>query len=395
MWETREAALGPPFLVAERRLAATLRLVYATGCMFEATVLHTDRLTRLRERLTSSDVDALVVTKLQNLRYVTGFTGSAGIAVVTPARAHLVLDFRYLEQAAAQAPTFERVHAKGPLIDAAAGVLKDLAVRRAGVEADTLPIGSFRRLQAAIEPSEVVPLDGLDSLRWQKTEEEIATIRRAAAIADAAFEEVLPSIRSGARERDIAVELEYQMRRRGADRPAFDIIVASGPRSALPHGIASDRRIGPSEFVTIDFGAMVDGYASDCTRTVLTAPATDRHRQVYAVVLEAQQASLAALRAGMSGKDVDAVARGLLTQAGYGDAFGHSLGHGVGLAVHEGPTLSPREEAVLPVGAVVSVEPGVYLPGWGGVRIEDLVVIHENGCDVLTHLPKTLIEVGT
>ncbi len=363
--------------------------------MSEATVLQIDRLTRLRGLLASSGVDAVVITKPQNLRYVTGFTGSAGIAVVTPAHAHLVLDFRYLEQAATQAPKFARVHARGPLVDAAAGVLRDLGARRAGVEADTMPIGAFRRLQAAIEPGTVIPLDGLDSLRWQKTPEEIQTIGRAAAIADAACEEILPMIRPGARERDIAVELEYRMRRRGADRPAFDVIVASGPRSALPHGVASDRTIGPGEFVTVDYGAVVDGYASDCTRTVVTAPATDRHREIYHVVLEAQRASLAALRAGMTGKDADAIARSRITQAGYGEAFGHSLGHGVGLGLHEGPTLSPREEAVLPPGAVVTVEPGVYLPGWGGVRIEDLVVITEHGCEVLTHLPKTLIEVGT
>jgi Xaa-Pro aminopeptidase len=338
----------------------------------------------------------MVISKPQNVRYVTGgFSGSAGIAVVTASRAHLVLDFRYLEQAAAQAPGFARVHARGPLIDGVAGVLRDLEARRVGVEVDTMPVGTFQRLQAAVAPSEVIGHEGLDALRWQKTAGEIDTIRRAASIADAAFSDVLPLIRPGTQERRVAVELEYRMRARGAERSAFDIIVASGPRSAMPHGVASDRLIGPGEFVTIDFGAVVGGYASDCTRTLMMAPATDRHREIYALVLGAQQAALAGLRAGITGKDADNLARGPIAAAGHGDAFGHSLGHGVGLAIHEGPTLSPREEAVLPPGAVVSVEPGVYLPGWGGVRIEDLVVTTETGCEILTHVPKAWTEVGT
>lgn len=358
-------------------------------------LVRTDPLGRLRERLTSDGLDAVVVSKPQNVRYVTGFSGSAGLAVVTPTRAHLVLDFRYLEQAAAQAPGFARVHARGPLIDAVAGVLRDLGVRRAGVEADAMTVAVFQRLQTAVAPADVVPLDGLDALRWQKSPDEIQTIRRAAAIADSAFLDVLPMIRPGVRERDVAVELEHRMRQAGADRPSFDIIVASGPRSALPHGVASDRVIGRGEFVTVDFGAVVDGYASDCTRTLMMAPAADRHRDVYRLVLAAQEAALAAVRAGASGREVDAVARTRIAAAGYGEAFGHGLGHGVGLAVHEGPTLSPREEATLPSGAVVSIEPGVYIAGWGGVRIEDLVVVTEGGCEILTHLPKAWREVET
>jgi len=363
--------------------------------MSEAVLVHTDRLTRLRERLSSAGLDAMVISKPQNVRYVTGFSGSAGIAVVTATQAHLVLDFRYLEQAATQAPAFSRVHAKGPLIDGVAGVLRDHGVRRAGVEADTMPVGTFQRLQAAVAPGEVTPHEGLDALRWQKTADEIEAIRRAASIADAAFGDILPLIHPGAQERQVAVELEYRMRARGAERSAFDIIVASGPRSALPHGVASDRVIGRGEFVTIDFGAVVGGYASDCTRTLMMAPAGDRHREIYDLVLGAQQAALAGLRAGITGKAVDGLARTRIAGAGYGEAFGHSLGHGVGLAIHEGPTLSPREEAVLPPGAVVSVEPGVYIPGWGGVRIEDLVVTTDVGCEILTHLPKTWTEVGT
>jgi Xaa-Pro aminopeptidase len=263
-----------------------------------------------------------------------------------------------------------------------------------GIEEEFLPVGTFRRLQEAAAPTEIVPVGGLDRIRWEKSPDEIDAIRAAAAIADAAFRDVLPLIRPGAIERDVAIELETRLRRRGSERLAFDLIVASGPRSALPHGTGSDRLIGPGEFVTLDFGAVVRGYHSDCTRTVVTAPASDRHREVYAVVLEAQQIALAHLRPGLTGRQADALARDVIARAGYGDAFGHSLGHGIGLAVHEGPSLSQREEAVLERGAVVTVEPGIYLPGWGGVRIEDLVVLTGDGCVNLTGLPKTLHEVS-
>lgn len=357
-------------------------------------LVQTDRLARLRARLAEASCDAVLLTRPQNIAYVSGFVGSAGAAVVTATAAYLVVDFRYVEQAAAQAPRIQRVRATGPLLDATGALLVQIAARRIGVEAEALPVGAHRRLEGAVAPAEVVPLEGLDRIRWLKDAEEIACLRRAAAIADEAFAAVLPLIQPGATERDIAVELEYRLRRGGSERLPFDLIVASGPRSALPHGVASERVIGRGEFVTIDFGAVVGGYHSDCTRTIVTAPATERHRTIYELVRSAQAVALAGLRAGITGREADALARERIAAAGYGDAFGHSLGHGVGLQVHEGPTLSPREEAVLAPGAVVTVEPGVYLPQWGGVRIEDLVVVTETGCEILTHLPKTWHEVG-
>jgi Xaa-Pro aminopeptidase len=356
---------------------------------------HSERLTRLRARLDVAGADAVLLARPQNVTYVSGFAGTAGLVVVVGGEPTLVVDFRYVEQAAAQAPGIARVQAKGPLLDAAAEVLKQAGARRVAVEEEFLPIGQFRKLADAIAPSEVVPVEGIDRIRWQKAPEEIEAIRRAVRVAEAAFAEILPLVRPGAIERDVAVALEERLRRRGAQRIPFEIIVASGPRAALPHGVASDRVIGPGECVTIDFGAVVGGYSADCTRTLVTAPATDRHREVYRIVLQAQQAALAGLRAGITGREGDALARDVIAGAGYGDAFGHSLGHGLGLAVHEGPTLSPREEAVLQPGVVVTVEPGIYLPGWGGVRIEDLVVITDGGCDNLTTLPKEFTEVGT
>jgi Xaa-Pro aminopeptidase len=352
-----------------------------------------DRLNRLRARLDAAGVDAVVLAKPPNVTYVSGFAGSAGMAVVTARETFLVVDLRYIEQAAVQAPEFSRVQAPGPIIDAVAGVVRQTGARRVGVEEDHLSIGLFRRLSSGVAPAQVVPVGGLDHIRWLKSSDEVDAVRRAMRVAESAFIDVLPAIRPGAVERDVAVALEERLRRRGSERLPFEIIIASGPRAALPHGVASDRMIGRGECVTVDFGAVVDGYVSDCTRTVVTAPASDRHREIYGLVLAAQQAALAGLRSGLTGREADALARRLITAAGYGEAFGHSLGHGVGLAVHEGPTLSPREEAVLAPGAIVTVEPGIYVSGWGGVRIEDMVVITEGGCENLTALPKDMIEV--
>jgi Xaa-Pro aminopeptidase len=361
--------------------------------MSAAPVVVTDRLTRLRTWLATADVDAILLSSRETLAYVSGFRGSAGLGLVAHDRASLVVDFRYVEQAGAQAPGWEIVQAPQTLLEAAAGLVRAAGPRRVGVEGDDLTVAAFRRLQALVEPVELVPLEGLDRLRWQKDADEVAAIRRAAAIADAAFLEVLPLLRPGTTERQVAAALEYAMRRGGADGVAFDTIVASGPRAALPHARATDRPIGRGEFVVVDFGAVVEGYHSDCTRTVVTAPASARHREVYAVVLDALEAALAALRPGMTGREADAVARQRIVRAGYGEAFGHGLGHGVGLAVHEGPRLSPREEAVLPPGTVVTVEPGIYLAGWGGCRIEDLVVVADGAPEVLTQTPKALVEV--
>lgn len=352
-----------------------------------------DRLGRLRARCAEVGVDAVLLAKPQNVAYVCGFTGSAGMAVVSATEAHMVVDFRYREQAAAQAVGFEITMVQAPLVEGAAALLRRVGARRVGVEEEFMPVGLHRKLQAAMDAAEVVLVEGLDRIRWQKSPEEIEAIRRASHVAEAAFDEVLPMIRPGVSEQEVAVALEHRLRIRGSQRLPFDLIVASGPRSALPHGVASDRVIGAGEFVTVDFGAVVDGYHSDCTRTVVTAPATERHREIYAIVLAAQQAALSGLRPGLTGREADALARSVIAKAGYGDAFGHGLGHGVGLAVHEGPTLSPREAAVLQPSAVVTVEPGIYLPGWGGVRIEDLVVLTDGGCENLTRLPKNLYEV--
>lgn len=350
------------------------------------------RLERARARMQEERLDTLVVLKAENRAYLTGFTGSAGAVVIAPQHHHLLVDFRYVEQAGMEAPGFSVIRVKN-LVEGLGAFLRDAGAARVGFEAETVTVGQWRQLQEQAAGREFVALEGLDRLRWRKDPDEIGSIRRAAQIADAAFRDVLPAVQPGARERDLALDLEFRMRRLGAEGVAFETIVASGPRSALPHGRASEKAVAAGEFVTFDWGATVDGYHSDCTRTVIVGVASEEQRRLYGVVREALEAAVAALRPGMTGKEADAVARERITAAGWGEHFGHGLGHGVGLAVHEGPILSPREEAALEADAVVTVEPGIYVPGWGGVRIEDLVVLRETGADVLTGFPRDLLEL--
>jgi Xaa-Pro aminopeptidase len=350
-----------------------------------------ERIARLRHLIAHQQLDAMLISKPENRRYLTGFTGSAGFALVTAAEALLLVDFRYVEQARAQAAGCEVVTADRQFIDTLAEVVAARRLARIGFEADHLTVKQHAEFAQRLAPATLAAIDGVDRLRWVKDEAEIARIARAAAIADDAFRHVLPLLRPGAVEREIALELEVFMRRHGAEREAFETIVASGPRSALPHGRAADRQLQSGDFVTLDFGATVEGYVSDCTRTVVIGEASAKQREVYEIVRAAHAAALAGIRPGLTGREADALARSVIAQAGYGEAFGHSLGHGVGLAVHEGPTLSPREDAVLAAGHVVTVEPGIYLTGWGGVRIENLVVITADGCRSLTALPSELL----
>jgi Xaa-Pro aminopeptidase len=349
------------------------------------------RIDRLRALLAPQQLDATLIAKPENRRHLTGFTGSAGTVLVTARDAMLLVDFRYVEQAAAEAPDCEVIRVPRQATDTIADLVRSKELRRVGFEQDGLTYKEYDQLATALRPAMLIPVDGIDRLRWIKDLDEQARMREAVAIADAGFAHIQRFLRPGVREREVALELEFFMRREGAEKEAFETIVASGVRSSLPHGRASDKTLEPGEFVTLDFGAVVRGYHSDCTRTVALRYVSPRHSEIYDLVLTAQRAALAGLRPGLGGKDADALARQVIVEAGHGEDFGHSLGHGVGLAIHEGPLLSPREDAILEAGMTVTVEPGVYLPGWGGVRIEDLVVITPNGCDVLTTAPKQLM----
>ena len=349
------------------------------------------RVDRLRDLLAPQQLGAILISKAENRTYLTGFTGSAGAVFVTASEILLLVDFRYVEQAAAEAPGCEVVRVPRQATDAVAEIARRRELQRIGFEQDGLSYQEYEMLGKALQPAALVPVDRIDRLRWVKDAEELAHIRTAASIADAGFAHIQRFLRPGVREREVALELEFFMRRQGADREAFETIVASGVRSSLPHGLASNKALAPGEFVTLDFGAIVRGYHSDCTRTVAVGQASARQREIYTLVLTALQTALDGLGPGLSGRDADTLARQVITAAGHSDHFGHSLGHGVGLAIHEGPLLSPREDALLEAGITVTVEPGVYLPGWGGVRIEDLVLLTPTGCEVLTTAPKQLL----
>jgi Xaa-Pro aminopeptidase len=363
------------------------------------------RVGRLAAELRERELDVLLVATPVNLRYLSGFTGTNGLAWIFAERtaAHLFLtDFRYTAQSAAQVPdAFRREIVSGDMLDGAVEALaasEGIAGRRVGFDDASLTVKQHTRLAELIgEEWELVPCTGLvEGLRAVKDVDEINRIRAACQLADAALRETLEAGVVGRGERDVAIELELRMRRLGAEAPSFPSIVAAGAHGALPHAAPRARGIRKDALLTIDWGALHEGYCSDCTRTYATGERiSERAREAYALVLAAQEQALAAVRAGLNGKEVDAVARDLIEQAGEGEHFGHGLGHGVGLEVHEGPRLSRlASEDPLLVGNVVTVEPGVYLPGRLGVRIEDLVVVRAGGQEVLTGLPKELTVIS-
>jgi Xaa-Pro aminopeptidase len=342
-------------------------------------------------------LDALLVTGLFNVRWLCGFTGSNALAVLGPGGTRRFLtDFRYLSQSQTQIDDAWVRDIRTDLLLAAAEGLEGDGALAVGFDDARMSVKDHARLREHLADAiELVPAGGLvEELRAVKDADEIAKLRAAAALADAAFEDVMDAGLVGRTERDVALELEIAMRRRGAEGVSFPPIIAAGTHSALPHAEPRDVAIPPDTLVVIDWGAMLDGYASDCTRTVATGPLDDRDRAIYDKVLEAQEAALDTVRPGPTGKEVDAVARAIIDAAGHAEHFGHGLGHGVGLEVHEGPRLSKQGETKLVAGHVVTVEPGIYVPGAVGVRIEDLVVVTDDGHDVLSGLPKTLRTVG-
>ncbi len=351
------------------------------------------RLERLRAELDARELDAVLIAKPENRAYLSGFTGSAGLLLISRDRAALITDFRYIEQATAQAPAFDVVKMESTNQAALARLVDEWGVSRLGFEGDFLTVDDHRNYQQAAAGCQWTSITGLvEGLRMIKDETEIELMRKAAAIADDAFAQILPLIKPGVLERDLATELEYRMKKLGAEGVAFETIVASGVRSSLPHGVASDKPLEQGDLVTFDFGALYQGYCSDMTRTVMVGEPTDKQREIYGIVLEAQKRGVAACRPGITGKELDAVCRSYIAEKGYGEYFGHGTGHGVGRFIHEGPRVSQRGgDVVLQPGMVVTVEPGIYLPGWGGVRIEDMLLITESGAESFTHSPKELL----
>jgi Xaa-Pro aminopeptidase len=354
-----------------------------------------ERAEKVVAELAERELDALLVTGLVNVRYLTGFTGSNAAAVVGVGRRTFLTDFRYLSQSAEQVPDWDREIASNDLLAGAARTLEDGAPLRLGFDDADLSVKAFDHLREALDEGiELVPAGGLvEELRAVKDAEEVERIRAAAKLADDALREVLERGLAGRTEREVALDLEFTQRRLGAQGISFPPIVASAEHGALPHAVPRDVVIAEGTLVVVDWGAVLDGYASDCTRTFATGELDPRDREVYDLVARAQEEALAAVRPGPTGREVDAVAREIISAAGHAEHFGHGLGHGVGLEVHEGPRLATTSTARLQPGNVVTVEPGVYVPGAVGVRIEDLVVVTEDGHDVLSGYTKELVTV--
>ena len=357
--------------------------------------MYRDRLDRLRDYLKEQHLDGVVISKPENIHYFSGFTGDDTLILAGLGCAYLVTDFRYEEQAVQEAPDFQLHKNLRGILTEVSDVINKEGMKAVGFEGGSLCFSWHRAIHSKLNAAEFQQSVNLDFLRQLKSEEELQCIRRAMDIGDEAFAYILSYIRPGISENDVAAALENAMRQKGSQRPSFATIVASGKRGSLPHGTATEKLINSGEFVTMDYGAVYRGYHSDMTRTICVGAADERQRRVYDTVLRAQMLGLSLIRTGASGKEVDLKVRRQLDAAGYGRYFGHGLGHGVGLEIHENPRLSPSSPCEsLEENMVVTVEPGIYIPDWGGIRIEDSVAVKNDGCEILTRSPKDLIELG-
>lgn len=353
---------------------------------------YANRVARLCTHLADQQLDAFIVTSLTHLRYLTGFTGSNGLGVVTRHATYFLTDPRYRGQAAKQVRTARRIFTHRPLLEAMEDHRCLSYCRRIGFESHVLTYQQYRVLRKAFPRKLFIPTSGIvERLLLVKDSAELDAMRAAMRITDSVYTEVIGLLRPGMREHDVAAEISYRQRRLGAEGDAFDPIVASGERGSLPHARASEKVIRKGDLVTLDFGCTVAGYHSDLTRTVAIGHATRRAREIHRLVLKAQEAALAAARGGIRASDLDAVARRVITDGGYGPAFSHSLGHGLGLHIHERPRVSALSTDMLITGSVITVEPGIYITGWGGVRIEDDILLTPTGSTVLTAAPKDLM----
>jgi len=352
-----------------------------------------NRLDKLRRGLKERAIEAIMISQPQNRHYISGFDGTAGFLLITSQKKVLATDFRYVEQAKHQAGDFEVLQTGGKLEEWLPGLTGSLGIERLGFEADDISFSVYQRLRNVLAASsigiEFIPTEGfVESLRMIKEPSEIELIRKAAAISDAAMDYIHNSLQAGMAELEVAWELEQFLRRNGSQGIPFDIIVASGPNSALPHAKPSESIIKDGQPVVIDIGASMQGYASDISRTFCTGEADDFFSKLYSIVLKAQQAAIEGITDGMNAVQADNLARQVIRQAGYGEQFGHSLGHGVGLAVHEKPYVSPSSTDELKNGMVFTIEPGIYIPKWGGIRIEDTVMLKNGKIELLSRAIK-------
>lgn len=342
----------------------------------------------INDILKRKNLEAIVITSPENLYYFSGFTGGEGMLVFTPEKKYIIVDGRYTIQAKEQAKGFEVIEYKTLPYK----IIADMRFDKIGFEDKTISYNSFKMMSRAMPAVTTIGVsDELNEYRKVKSEEECKSIRRAEAIGDMAFEHILSYIKPGVTEREIALELEYFMKKQGASALSFGTIVAVGERSALPHANLTDKTVEKGKVVLMDYGCVYNGYCSDMTRTVAVGYADDKTKNIYDTVLQAQLAAIDSIKAGVRNKEVDKIARAIITDAGYGETFTHSLGHGVGLEIHELPNLSPRSEDILKAGNIVTVEPGIYVEGFCGIRIEDVVRVTDDGCENFTHSSKDFI----
>lgn len=354
------------------------------------------RLEKFRQQMTEDKLDGFLITQPENRRYLSGFTGSTGVLIITHERQALATDSRYYEQVRQQCPDWELIEIGYDFVGNMLELLRqfELGARHVGFEAGHISVATLHAWERALKGRLVlVHTEGfVETLRMQKDEAEIASIRKAVALTDEALLHITQWLRPGMTEQQVAWELESYMRTHGAAALSFEPIVASGPNSARPHARPSDRVLQAGEPITMDFGCIVDGYCSDLTRTVcLGEPVDDKYLTVWHTVLQAQEAAERGAKAGMTGEAVDKLARDIINEAGYGDYFEHGLGHSVGLAIHENPRYSFTYPKEVPTGAIMTVEPGIYIPGWGGVRLEDMVLVKNGSLEILTAAPKEAV----
>ncbi len=353
------------------------------------------RIEKLIESMNEVEVEGVIISDPYNRRYLSGFTGSSGYLLITKNRQYMLTDFRYIEQATNQCQEYRVIDFfKKGLAETMLELAIENGITRMGFENSHLTVKEFDYFQDNIPDCQWIHMDDMvERIRMIKDADEIRTIERAAAIGDAAFSHVLEIIKPGMTEQEIALELEFFMKRQGASKLSFDSIVASGVRSSIPHAEPTNKVIEQGEFLKMDFGCILEGYCSDMTRTIVVGKADDRQKEIYELVRKSQMAALDGIKAGLTGKECDAFARDIISEAGYRENFGHGLGHSLGLEVHEQPRFSMMCEDVIEAGMIMTVEPGIYIPEFGGVRIEDLVLVTEDGIRNFTGSTKELIEL--
>ena len=349
------------------------------------------RIQRVREKLKKEQLDAIVVTDSYNLRYLANFTGTTGIAVISQDDAVFITDFRYTQQAAKQAVGYTIRQNVQEIFAEVNDYLNELNLKRVGIEANQMNVATYLHIKSLFSVEIVETRNFIEQLREVKEEEELDIIRQACDITDQAFEHILTFTRPGVREIEVANELERFLKSKGATAMSFDTIVASGVRSAMPHGVASEKIIEEGDMVTLDFGCYYKGYSSDMTRTIAVGQVNPKLKEIYEIVLEAHELVNQQAKAGMTGKEIDAIARDYIKARGYGEYFGHGLGHGLGLNVHELPGVNARSEQIVEENMVITNEPGIYIDGLGGVRIENDLIVKSNGVEIINRSPKHLI----